>query len=390
MNRSFNYISSIPWVCTEEYLSKMIDISERVHEIPENLENRTIEQIGGVVYPESNGMVETFGSTAILKVIGPIFRYASMFENISGATSVQSLNKQFQRLENDPSISQIILVIDSPGGEVAGISEFSKNLKNSSKKVVAYVDGTAASGAYWIASSCSVIYVNDTSMLGSVGAVISVSKKVEGKTEFVSSVSPNKRSDVETDSGKIYVQSLVDKIGNIFVETVAENRNVSVDYVIENFGKGGIIIGKETLPVKMADKLISLKDLISQETNAIMNQDEILTKDENMEEYEKGVKDERERVIAIFSNSFSSVDPVVLNAISEGVKVEDALKSFIAERKKMVIGIAEEIKNSETVSFVEDKVSSEDDILMSEFNGDEKSYNAYKNAMSKNLVKIKR
>lgn len=390
MKRSLNYISSIPWVCTEEYLSKMISISERIHTIPENLKNRAVEQIGGVKYPESKGLVETFGSTAVLKVIGPIFRYASMFENISGATSIQSVNKQFQRLENDESIKKIILVIDSPGGEVAGISEFSKNVKNSSKEVIAYVDGMAASGAYWIASACSKIYANETSMLGSVGAVISVhNKNEEGEIEFVSSVSPNKRPDVNTESGKESIQSLVNRIGSIFVETVAENRNVSVDYVIDNFGKGGIIIGKEALSVKMADKICSMKDLIIQEESGIMNQEEKSMRIENMGEYENGVKDERERVIAIFSNSFTAPDQTALKCVSDGVKVEDALKMFISERKGKVSIVAEEIKATGNVEFVETG-NDENDVLMNEFNGDEKSYNAYKTAMSKNLVKIKR
>jgi ClpP class serine protease len=387
MKKAYNFISSVPWICTEESLSNIIQISQRLNEIPNDLKNRVIESIGGTVYAGSNGMVETFGSVAALKIIGPIFRYASMFDNISGAVSIQNINKQFQLLEKDESIKKIILVLDTPGGEVAGISEFSKSVNNSKKEVIAFVDGEAASAGYWIASAASKIVVTDTSLVGSVGAVITVKRDTEDNNtvEFVSSVSPNKRAKPDTDEGKQSIQALVDKIGTVFIETVAENRKVTIEHVLENFGKGGLKLGKEAVQAGMADEIGDFKSLImSEESDIIIKEDQI--KEENMEDYKKGVEDERKRVLAIMENTFTGCEEVTSAAIRDGVTVEDALKSIIAERKKTAIKVFEEINASEPVKR-EESVS--DDMLVSEFNGDEKAYNAYKNAVAKGLVKIK-
>ena len=57
-------------------------------------------------------------------VEGPIVRYADLFTEISGATSIETLAQDLHSALNDNTISGIVLNIDSPGGEVNGTSEF--------------------------------------------------------------------------------------------------------------------------------------------------------------------------------------------------------------------------------------------------------------------------
>ena len=58
--------------------------------------------------------------------------------------------------------------------------------------------------------------------------------------KYISSVSPLKNSNSE-------LQALVDSLGEIFVENVARNRGVTVENVKENFGKGGLFVGKDAV-----------------------------------------------------------------------------------------------------------------------------------------------
>lgn len=201
---------------------------------------------------------------AVVPVIGPIFRYANMFTEISGATSVQTLATDFQTALDDPAVKSIILEIDSPGGQVSGISEFAAQIKASDKPVIAYVSHLAASAAYWIASAADSIITNDTSMLGSIGVVLQASLDEDDNTvKFISSQSPLKQVAANTDQGKQQHQQMVDNLAEVFINTVAGNRNTTREDVIANFGMGGIKIAADAIAAGMADSLGSLESIIA-------------------------------------------------------------------------------------------------------------------------------
>lgn len=69
----------------------------------------------------------------------------------------------------------IILMIDSPGGTIYGskaISDGVNYYKDKTKKpVYAYIEGMAASGAYWAASSADKIFADAGTGIGSIGVI---------------------------------------------------------------------------------------------------------------------------------------------------------------------------------------------------------------------------
>ena len=387
MNRAIKLIKSVPWLSTENTVLKIAEIAARENQIPKDLKNLVLEPLGGVVSDKSP-ILEFFDDVAVIKIIGPIFRYASLFENISGATSVQSLNKAFRIAENTPGIKAIVEYIDSPGGEVAGISEYAAMTRESSIPVIAVVGGMSASGAYWIASAADKIYGADTSMFGSIGAVMSISVDNEDNDiEFVSSVSPYKRVDAETDEGKTKYQSIVDKLGSVFVNTVAEYRGKSSDIVVSGFGQGGLIVGEDAVAVGMIDGLKTLSEVINEynEKGMIMENGQVVKAD-----YDAGVADERKRVTAIIEHVMVGCEELAFDYILQGATAEDALKGMISYKKNMASTVREEMEESAKVDMRKDEDENADDsVLMNEFGGDEKSYAAYKNAVSKGLVKVR-
>ena len=89
--------------------------------------------------------IENRDGTAVLHVEGPIFRYANLMTRIAGATSVQQLGLDFQAALDDPAISNILLNINSPGGQVDGINEMADHIRagNAIKPVTAYVESAS-------------------------------------------------------------------------------------------------------------------------------------------------------------------------------------------------------------------------------------------------------
>lgn len=223
------------WAITPEMLSTMISIAHQTNKSPEAI----AKEMGRDM--KNTYAVSTRGGVAVIPVTGPLFRHANLLTAVCGATSYELLAQDFNKALNDPKISAILFDVDSPGGEVNGCSELADMIYNArgKKPILAYASGSCCSGAYWIASACDKIMAADTAILGSIGVVSIFEKEDEKKTiEIVSSQSPNKRPDVETEEGKAKIQAHIDALAEVFINKVALHRDISPKNVIENFGGG--------------------------------------------------------------------------------------------------------------------------------------------------------
>ena len=240
---------------------------------------------------------------AVIKVSGPLFRYANLMTRICGATSYELLAQDFNKAVQNPKIKGILLDIDSPGGEVNGCSELSDMIYQArgTKPIVAYASGACCSGAYWIASACDKILAADTAILGSIGVVSIFEKDDEDKTiEIVSSQSPNKRPDINTEEGKAKIQARVDELAEVFIAKVARNRGISEDDVVNNFGAGDVSVGKSAVRSGLADGLASFEEII-----ADLNKEKTFMNDTININAEEIRQTERERMAKVFAADIS-------------------------------------------------------------------------------------
>ena len=232
--RIWNRIAGEPWAITETALHTILEIATRENESPQAVAAKLGRNL------QNTYSVTERDGVAIIPVTGPLFRYANLFTMISGASSYELIARDFTTALENSQIKGIILDIDSPGGEVNGVSELSNMVfaARGKKPVVAYASGDAASGAYWIASAADEIVVSETSALGSIG-VVGMYQGKSGKSaeavEIVSSQSPHKRLDPTTDDGRNRLQIRIDSMADVFIETIARNRNVTADDVLAHY-----------------------------------------------------------------------------------------------------------------------------------------------------------
>ena len=270
MTRALHLAAAISWAISPEWLSTILTIANREGSGPEAVAaelGRPLENSHAV---ERRG---DRGDVAVIPVHGPIFRRANLFSQVSGATSVQVLATDLHLSLDADEVKAIVLDIDSPGGEANGISELAAMIyaARGRKPIVAYVGGTGASAAYWIAAACDKIYVNDTAAVGSIGVVRAMPNPNASSAkdiEIVSSQSPNKRPDISTEGGRAVVQGEVDSLADVFVSRVALYRGVGADVVLERFGRGGCLIGADAVKAGMADGLSSFEAVIAETSGA--------------------------------------------------------------------------------------------------------------------------
>lgn len=263
---AFSLAASRPWLIQQESLETILAVADRCGD-PEALQTRLGRPL------DNTRSVSMRDGVAVIPVSGPIFRYANLFTEISGATSTQELATDIQAALDNRYVRGIVLDINSPGGEATGISELARLIASARgvKPIVAYGGGTVASAAYWLASAAEQFVIDDTAVLGSIGVVMSYldtserdSKSGVRRVEIVSSQSPDKRVDPNSETGRAKVQATVDALAGVFVSAVAKNRGVSEEKVLSDFGQGGVLVGAQAIKAGMADRIGSLETVIAE------------------------------------------------------------------------------------------------------------------------------
>lgn len=265
MSTAITAIERAPWAITPDGLRTIIQVAERKGDI-EAVQRTTGREL------KNTRNVQIRDGVAIIPVVGPLFRYANLFTEISGATSYEVLAKDFTTALENRSVKGILLDIDSPGGEVIGCQETAELIfrARGTKPITAHVSGLGASGAYWIASAADNVIASSTAMLGSIGVVFAfrdTSKRdaqlgIE-EVEIVSSQSPKKRPQLDSEAGQSQIQRWADDLGEVFVGVVARNRGVSVETVLKRFGAGDILVGSAAVKAGLADRISTLEDTLA-------------------------------------------------------------------------------------------------------------------------------
>lgn len=265
----YNLALTVPWCITDEALEALLaiaageeleagDVKRRFHG-PKSLALRD-----GTRRDDSERMAMRDG-VALIPVDGPIYRYADYFTAMSGGVTTDQLAKDFQRALDDPRARAILFVFDSPGGEATGINELADVIyaARGQKPLGAYGEGYMASASYWLASATGDIWVDDNALVGSIGTVMGVpdpAKQISRSINFVSRQSPKKRVDPTSETGREYLQAMVDDMTEVFIARVMRNRAMTRDQVLAI--EGGMLVGQKAVDAGLADRLGSEEQAI--------------------------------------------------------------------------------------------------------------------------------
>lgn len=265
MSRVLGLISDDPWLITEAGLETIVGIAQR-----QDVEGwrKVIEEPEAVSVKLGTPLMNATSVTvrdrfAIIPIVGPIFRRANLFTDMSGAVSTSVIARDLRIAEEEPEADQIILKIDSPGGQATGIAEAAELIRKTRKPVIAYVDGMGASAAYWLAAAADEMVINKTAEVGSIGTVFSARiNNTNNTVTIVSRQSPKKRLEPGTEEGNRQLQERADNLADVFIKDVAEFRGVTVEKVLSDFGQGGLLLGQAAVDAGMADRVGTFEEII--------------------------------------------------------------------------------------------------------------------------------
>ena len=217
-----------------------------------------------------NGYAVSDGGTAVLSISGPLTKKRASFGG--GASSVE-LRRMVRSAKNDSSVKQLAFVIDSPGGQVAGLFDLCDDIAalSAAKPTVAYLEDLCASAAYAIASQCRSIVANPTALVGCIGTYMVVydqSRAAANAGIEAHVVRAGSFKGAGTAGTKITPEQLaefqreVDSLNAFFLSAVSKGRKMSRKDV-SALADGRVWIASEAKSLGLIDGIASFDETLS-------------------------------------------------------------------------------------------------------------------------------
>ena len=204
--------------------------------------------------------------TALITLEGEI----SATNSANASDIIESLDAAFA----DSNTKGVILSIDSPGGSPVQSSEIYNEIKRQRElhpkiKVYAVCEDICASGSYYVAAAADDIYVNPSSLVGSIGVLmdgfgfvgtmdkLGVQRRLAtagSHKGFMDPFSP------ESDSDKIYLQTMLDDLHNQFINNVKAGRGNRLKSDPDLFS-GLVWTGNRAVQLGLADDFASVNEV---------------------------------------------------------------------------------------------------------------------------------
>ena len=210
----------------------------------------------------------------------PTLRLSGVIASQSGiassSLSINSLEKLIEKLFSDKRSPAVAIIINSPGGSPTQSSLIAKKIidlsKEKNKLVIAFVEDVAASGGYWLACAADEIYIDQNSVLGSIGVIspgfgfVDLLKKVgverriytSGKSKsFLDPFKEEKKEDIDR------LRDIQEQIHENFISYVKSRRGSKLkEDKLDDIFSGLFWIGNKAIDLGLADGIGSINQIL--------------------------------------------------------------------------------------------------------------------------------
>lgn len=251
------------WLGDEASLREMLSVEQRAIGTPvASIQANTSQMQPGQealprLYSRKNGI-------GIVTIRGGLVNTENAFTRYFEMGTYPAIREALIFGASDPQVQEILLDIESPGGQVSGTNDTAKLVKqiDKVKPVTAFSDSLVASAAYWIASGARKLYVGETSIVGSIGVIatqMNYSKALEkeGVQVIVVRAGKNKAlghpAEPVSDKAVAQIQERVDALYEVFTATVSANRPKLKPSERSTWAEGNEFLGGDAVSESLAD-----------------------------------------------------------------------------------------------------------------------------------------
>ena len=218
------------------------------------------------------------GKIAVIPIHGTLVRRTSGLEAESGLLSYTDIAAQLDAALASPDVSAILLDVDSPGGESGGVFDLAGRIRAAAqlKPVWAVANDMAFSAAYLLACAANRVFVARTGGVGSIGVIaMHVDQSVKDAQDglrYTAVFAGERKNDLNphapiSDAAHVALQTEVDRLYGLFIETVALHRGLDADAVRAT--EAGLFFGPDAVAAGLVDAVGSFDEALAQLTQSL-------------------------------------------------------------------------------------------------------------------------
>lgn len=273
------------------------------------------------------------GAVGIVTLRGSMVNTENFFTEMFGMTTYPAIREALIHAANDPSVKRIILDIESGGGQVAGVNDLARLVReiDAVKPVTTFSDGVMASAAYWIGSAASKVYAGETAIVGSIGVIMThvsyaEALKKEGINVTLIRAGENKAlghpAEALSEKAREQFQSQADAIHTIFKDAVVTNRGGALlASKVDEWGEGNEFLGADAQAMGLIDAVSTFDKVFAEVSQAAETVDKSKAVHQTASTTQRGMQMKPRAVL----------DPKVVAAVAAGAPLEAALAAPAAE-----------------------------------------------------------
>jgi signal peptide peptidase SppA len=226
-------------------------------------EARSDDDFGGPAY-----VADT--ATGVMQINGPLTYRTSGWEALCGGTSYEMLKEHMEYFV-EQGAKTVVMMADSGGGEAHAMMDSANYIRkladDNGIKIIAYVDGMAASACYGLVCVADEIVMSSDSQVGSIGVLIQLmnnSKQLEKagiERTFITAGEdkvPFAADGSFTEAFKDRLQTQVDTLYEGFTGHVATHRGLDIKAVKGT--QANVFMADEALELGLADSVMTVEE----------------------------------------------------------------------------------------------------------------------------------
>lgn len=216
---------------------------------------------------------------AYIDMVGPMTKRPNCMAEMFGGGGVSTvrMRQALRAAIKDDAVKSVMIVMESPGGEVNGAFDLAKDVQaaNKIKPVAAYIEDLGASAAYLVASQAGTIFANANAVTGSIGVYQELHDTSKAHAFRGIKVHIVKAGDQKaigapgteiTEEQIAVVQKNANKLHGLFLRAVSIGRGMDAK-ALSRVADGGIFIGTDGKRAGLLDHIVTLDQAHSDITN---------------------------------------------------------------------------------------------------------------------------
>lgn len=212
------------------------------------------------------------GVVAVIPVYGTILPRPVLDISGGGGCSMTTLMDKIRAADADPSVSKILLDIDSPGGSAFLVPEAAQVIRDCATPITAIANPMCCSAAYYLASQAETFVATPSAVVGSIGVFarhVDFSGQLANEGIKVSLVyaGDNKVNgnpyEPLSDTARAEIQARVDEFYDSFVLDVARGRGVDPADVEQYYGQGKTFSAVAAAGLGMIDRVATFDETVA-------------------------------------------------------------------------------------------------------------------------------